>query len=269
MYLTLYTPSLKEIITDTNSNALTSGGFGPNQVSTMLGLCMFIFVSRLVLNSKTKWAFTINLIISLYATYRGLITFSRGGMITGFVMIAILLAVTFFFISQANKIRMLVMIGFVTVVFSAAWSFSSEQTNGLIEKRYSNKDAAGRKKDDQLSGRGELAEEEYETFKDHPIIGVGVGRSMEQRYARTGEIIASHSEITRMISEHGSLGILGLMILILTPLILYIDNKYNVYLLSCLFFWLLTINHAAMRLAAPAFLYSLSLVKIIIKKDEA
>lgn len=269
MYLTLYTPSLKEIITDTNSNALTSGGFGPNQVSTMLGLCMFIFVSRLVLNSKTKWAFTINLIISLYTTYRGLITFSRGGMITGFVMIAVLLAVTFFFISQANKIRMLLMIGFVTIIFSAAWSFSSEQTNGLIEKRYSNKDAAGRKKDDRLSGRGELAEEEYETFKDHPIIGVGVGRSMEQRYARTGEIIASHSEITRMISEHGSLGILGLMILLLTPLILYIDNKYNVYLLSCLFFWLLTINHAAMRLAAPAFLYSLSLVKIIIKKDEA
>jgi O-antigen ligase len=113
-----------------------------------------------------------------------------------------------------------------------------------------------------------LAEDEYETFKEHPIIGVGVGRSMEKRYAQTGEIIASHSEITRMISEHGSLGILGLMILFFTPLILYLDNKYNVYLLSCLIFWLLTINHAAMRLAAPAFMYSLSLVKIIIKKDE-
>ena len=209
-----------------------------------------------------------NLIISLYVTYRGLITFSRGGMITGFVMIATLIGVTFFFISQANRIRMLIMIGFVALIFSVAWSFSSEQTNGLIEKRYSNKDAAGREKEDKLSGRGELAEDEFETFKRHPIIGVGVGRSMEQRFERTGEIIASHSEITRMISEHGSLGILGLMILFLTPLVLYLDNKYNVYLLSCLIFWLLTINHAAMRLAAPAFMYSLSLIKVIIK-DEA
>lgn len=267
-YLTLYTPSLKEIITDTNSNTLTSGGFGPNQVSTMLGLGMFVFVSRLILNSKTKWAFAINLFISLYATYRGLITFSRGGMITGFVMIAVLVVIAFFYISQANRVRMLVMIGFVAIVFSVAWVYSSDQTNGLIEKRYTNRDAAGRQKDDQLSGRGELAEDEYETFKEHPIIGIGVGRSMEKRYAQTGEIIASHSEITRMISEHGSLGILGLMILFFTPLILYLDNKYNVYLLSCLIFWLLTINHAAMRLAAPAFMYSLSLVKIIINKDE-
>lgn len=268
-YLTLYTPSLKEVITDTNSNAMTSGGFGPNQVSTMLGLGMFVFVSRLMLNSKNKWTFIMNLIISLYVTYRGLITFSRGGMITGFVMIATLIGVTFFFISQANRIRMLIMIGFVALIFSVAWSFSSEQTNGLIEKRYSNKDAAGREKEDELSGRGELAEDEYQTFKEHPIIGIGVGRSMEQRYAKTGEIIASHSEITRMISEHGSFGILALIILFVTPLILYLDNKYNVYLLSCLLFWMLTINHAAMRLAAPAFMYSLALVKVIIKRDEA
>lgn len=268
MYLTLYAPSIKELVLDTNSNSATSGGFGPNQVSTMLGLGMFVFVSRLMFNSKTKYVFIANLLISIWMTYRGLITFSRGGMITGFVMIAVLIIVSFFFISSANKIRMLVMIGFVSLIFVIAWNYSSDQTNGMIDKRYANKDAAGREKEDKLSGRGELAEDEFETFKRHPIIGVGVGRSMEQRFERTGEIIASHSEITRMISEHGSLGILGLMILFLTPLVLYLDNKYNVYLLSCLIFWLLTINHAAMRLAAPAFMYSLSLIKVIIK-DEA
>jgi hypothetical protein len=107
-----------------------------------------------------------------------------------------------------------------------------------------------------------LAADEVETFLKNPILGVGVGRNMELRYARTGEIIVSHNEITRMIAEHGSLGILGLIILFLTPLILYIDNKYNIYLLCFLAFWLLTINHAAMRLAAPAFMYSLSLLKV-------
>ena len=86
---------------------------------------------------------------------------------------------------------------------------------------------------------------------------------MEKRYERTGEIVVSHNEITRMIAEHGSFGILGLVILFITPLILYIDNKYNIYLLCCLVFWLLTINHAAMRLAAPAFMYSLALLKVV------
>jgi hypothetical protein len=71
-----------------------------------------------------------------------------------------------------------------------------------------------------------------------------------------------------MIAEHGSLGILGLMILFATPLVLYIDNKYNIYLLCFLIFWLLTINHAAMRLAAPAFLYSLALLKVVKNKVE-
>lgn len=46
-YLTIVTPNIKDIIVGTESNSLTSGGFlGPDQVSTMLGLGMFIFASR-------------------------------------------------------------------------------------------------------------------------------------------------------------------------------------------------------------------------------
>ena len=157
---------------------------------------------------------------------------------------------------------MLGMIAFVFIAFVGAWTYSSLQTNGLIQKRYANKDAKGRVKEDRLTGRAELANEEIATFFEYPILGIGVGRNMEKRYERTGEIIVSHNEITRMIAEHGSLGVLGLLILFLTPLILYLDNKYNIYLLCFLTFWLLTINHAAMRLAAPAFIYSLSLLKV-------
>jgi hypothetical protein len=184
-------------------------------------------------------------------------------MVTGFMMIVTLITVSYFFINKKKKLRMIGMVVFVFIAFFLSWSYSSQQTNGLINKRYSNMDASGKVKEDQLSGRAELAEDEYETFLKHPVIGIGVGRNMEQRYQRTGEIIVSHNEITRMIAEHGSLGILGLLILFLTPLILYIDNKYNIYLLCFLTFWLLTINHAAMRLAAPAFMYSLSLLKVV------
>jgi len=266
-YLTIVTPNIKDIIVGTESNSLTSGGFGPNQVSTMLGLGMFIFASRLILLSNTFVQFSINLILTMCIAYRGFITFSRGGMITGFVMIFVLLVVSFIFIDKKRKLRMLGMIVFIFIAFLGAWSYSTEQTNGLIQKRYSNQDASGRLKEDQLTGRGELASEEIETFFENPIFGIGVGRNMEKRFERTGEIVVSHNEITRMIAEHGSLGILGLLIIFITPLILYVDNKYNIYLLCSLLFWLLTINHAAMRLAAPAFLYSLALLKVV-KKEE-
>jgi hypothetical protein len=268
IYLTIFTPNIKDIITGTESNALASGGFGPNQVSTMLGFGMFVFASRLMLLSESIFQFSLNLILTMFITYRGFITFSRGGMITGFAMIIILLLVSFLFISKKKKLRMIGMIVFIALAFGAAWAYSTEQTNGLIIKRYSNQDAAGRVKEDQLTGRGELASEEIETFLEYPILGIGVGRNMEKRYEKKGEIVVSHNEITRMIAEHGSLGILCLMILFLTPLVLYIDNKYNIYLLCFLTFWLLTINHAAMRLAAPAFLYSLALLKVVNHKEE-
>ena len=92
IYLILYTPSdIKTVLTGTGSNAETSGGFGPNQVSTALGLGMFIFFARVMLISRTKLLFVTNLIIAVLMTYRGLITFSRGGVITGFLMLIILL----------------------------------------------------------------------------------------------------------------------------------------------------------------------------------
>ena len=261
-YLTLVTPNIKDLIISTQSNFLTSGGFGPNQVSTMLGFGMFVFTSRLLLLSNTLLQFIVNLFLTICFAYRGLITFSRGGMITGFIMIFILLLVSYLLIDKKRRFRMLGMIAFVFIAFVGAWTYSSLQTNGLIQKRYANKDAKGRVKEDRLTGRAELANEEIATFFEYPILGIGVGRNMEKRYERTGEIIVSHNEITRMIAEHGSLGVLSLLILFLTPLILYLDNRYNIYILCFLTFWLLTINHAAMRLAAPAFIYSLSLLKV-------
>jgi hypothetical protein len=268
IYLTLYTPSIKEIVTGTGSNAALSGGFGPNQVSTILGLGMFIFVSRLIYDSKTRLIFIINLIVAANIGFRGLVTFSRGGMLTGLVMIGVLTAVTYFQVNKSGKYKMNFLIAFVFVAMLATWTYSSTQTSGLINKRYANQDATGRVKEDQLTGRGELAEDEIATFLDHPYMGIGVARNQEQRLQRTGEIIVSHNEITRMLAEHGSLGILGLLILFITPLVLYLDNKYNIYILCFVAFWLLTINHAAMRIAAPAFIYSLSLLKIDLNEEK-
>ena len=66
-----------------------------------------------------------------------------------------------------------------------------------------------------------------------------------------------------MIAEHGFLGIVGLFILFVTPFMLYFNNKQHIFMLSFFMFWLLTINHAAMRIAAPAYVYGLCLLQVV------
>lgn len=261
-YMYFYTPSIKEVITDTNSNFETSGGFGPNQVSTILGLGVFILFTRLIFYSKEKWVLITNLSLLVIVAFRGIVTFSRGGMICSVVMIGVLMLILFMVTKRSAKVKLIWTILFSLVAFLVIWSYSSIQTSGLIDKRYANQDAAGRIKESRLSGREAIIESEINMFLENPIIGIGVGKGKENRYDMSKDVIASHNEITRMLAEHGILGVLGLLILFITPLALYINNKQNIYVLPLFLFWLLTINHAAMRLAAPAYVYALSLLHV-------
>ena len=261
-YLYFYAPNIQDVVTGTQSNFETSGGFGPNQVSTILGLGIFIFFVQLMLNSSNGILQIINGGLVLFFAYRGLITFSRGGIYTGVAMILLLLAILYF---QANfqtkpKIAGIIVLSFLATL--AVWSYSSIKTNGLLDKRYANQDAAGREKKSQLSGREILIESELKMFYENPILGVGVGKNKELRKSQTGIDLATHNEITRMLAEHGTLGIVGLLILVITPLYLFLVDRQNILALSFFVFWLLTINHAAMRLSAPAFIYALSLLKV-------
>lgn len=261
-YLFLHTPSVKDVVTSTQSNFETSGGFGPNQVSTIIGLGAFLAFTRLLFYSKSKGIIVLNFILLFVLTFRGIVTFSRGGMICAAVMCVVFLIVLFFVIKRSSKIKLLWIVISSLITFFTVWGYSSSQTGGLIDKRYANQDAAGRVKSSLLTGREEIMEGEIKMFYDNVFFGAGVGKAKENRLDFTGETVASHNEITRMLAEHGTLGILALLILIITPLAFYINNKQHIYLLSFLIFWLLTINHAAIRLAAPAFVYALSLLHI-------
>jgi hypothetical protein len=265
VYLILYTPDLKEaLVLGTGSNYFTSGGFGPNQVATVMGLGMFIFFSRLMLESKTKVLFIINILVTFFVVYRGLLTFSRGGMITGFIMIVILLYYLYRSTQHRGKAKLNYIFGIMVLLFIAIWSYTSTQTDGLIEKRYANQDASGRVKESQLTGREEIFTNEINSFINNPIFGIGVAKGVEDRLNLTQEVALSHSEISRMMAEHGMFGIVALLVLLFTPIVLFLDNRQHIFLWCFIVFWLLTINHAAMRISAAAFIYSLSLFKVYI-----
>ena len=262
VYMYLYTPDIKAVVTNTQSNFETSGGFGPNQVSTILGLGIFLFFIKVILNSKTIGIRNINIFFFLFITFRGIVTFSRGGVITGFVMIIIVVILLLVFTRSQGKSKVVSLVVFGLIALSGVWAYSSIQTSGLIDKRYANKDAKGRVKESKLTGREKLIESEFNMFLDNPIFGIGVGKNKEYREETTGIEAASHNEITRMLAEHGMFGLFGLIILLVTPMVLYLNNKQNIFVFSFVVFWILTINHAAMRLAAPAFIYALSLLKV-------
>lgn len=265
--LFLYTPSGITVFKGTGSNYLTSGGFGPNQVSTVLGLAMFVAFVRLFLASATRKLQLINAALVVIFAYRCIITFSRGGMYTGLAMIIIFLGMMYLLLDTKGKGKLVFLSGLSVLAGLMIFTYSSIQTGGLIEKRYANENARGVEKEDASSGRGELAATEWEMFIDNPYLGVGVGRNKEIRLEETGIAAATHSEISRMLAEHGSLGLLGLLILLVTPVVLYMSDRTQIFALLFMVFWALTINHAAMRIAAPAFVYALALLKVYFPKD--
>jgi len=268
VYLFLYTPNIRDVVTGTQSNFETSGGFGPNQVSTILGLGMFIFFTRLILFSKSKLESFINVVLFAFISFRGIVTFSRGGIITGVVMIVCLLFLFYFFSNTRGKIKLKLVFVLTGLLSVSIWTYSSFQTKGLIEKRYANKDARGREKTDRLGGREQIMDAEIKLFIDNAFLGVGAGLSKYKRAQELGGEVASHNEITRLLAEHGVFGILAFLILFATPIVGYINNIQHLYFFSFFLFWLLTINHAAMRIAAPAFVYALCLLSVQLKSPE-
>ncbi|WP_299367860.1 O-antigen ligase [Winogradskyella sp.] len=265
-YLFLYTPSIKDIITDTESNFAASGGFGPNQVSTVLGLGMFVFCVNYFLNSRTKLLKIINIILFALVSFRGIITFSRGGVLTAILMIFAFLFIVY---SKSNwRQKNVIIMSFLSfmVMSTIIWAVSSNQTNGLIDKRYTNQDKIGREKKDVSAGRVDLFVGELEGFIEEPFLGVGASGMKERRLVSLGRVIATHNELSRLLSEHGILGIFMLLILIFKPLDMRGASRHNYFFYAFLIFWFATINHSAMRIAAPGFIYGLALLNIRYEK---
>lgn len=263
VYVILYNPNVAAVSTSTGSNFAASGGFGPNQMSTVLGLGFFIMTVRFFYFSTTKRMRYLDLLFILLFAFRAIVTFSRGGVLTGIIMIIAFVIILYTHTNKKQKRNLLFSLLGFTVIGIATWIISASQTNGLIEKRYANQNAMGVEKSDVTTGRSDLFLAEFEEFINNPFFGVGVGRVKDLRFQKTGIHAASHNEVSRIIAEHGLFGVVAFTILLLVPLFFRLGNRSNVLFFSFYLFWLLTINHSAMRIAAPAFIYALSLLHII------
>ncbi|WP_100615103.1 O-antigen ligase family protein [Confluentibacter citreus] len=261
-YLFLYTPNLQEVITGTGSNFAASGGFGPNQVATVLGIGIFVTASKFFMSKELIFHRLIDLFLLGLFGFRALVTFSRGGVITAMIMVLFFLGLYYVKVNFKTKFKIKFLVLVFLVMMGLVWIVSSIQTSGFLDMRYANQDAAGREKEDITTGRVDLLTYELGAFMDNPFLGIGVGNIKELRKDETGVEAASHNEMSRIIAEHGLLGVFAFLILLITPLVFRFNNRSNLFFYSFYLFWFLTINHSAMRIAAPAFIYGLCLLNV-------
>lgn len=265
IYLYFYTPSMEDVRISLTGNYAATGGFGPNQISSVFGLGVFLLCARLF-TIRDRLINLIDLVLVMLMGYRAIITFSRGGVLTAIICIICFL-IFFYYKQDARKMHGTnIRIFLIGGIFFLVWIFTSLQTSGLILNRYTNRNAAGQLKKDITTGRIELVETELTAFYHHPITGIGVGKGREYREEHLGFGINTHNEVSRLLSEHGILGIFALAILIFVPVIFWFKFKNNYYFLAFVVFWFVTINYTAMRIAQPAFVYGLALLYIVDEK---
>lgn len=268
-YLYFETPDLKDLVFNTAANFKTSGGFGPNQVATAIGLGVLIIGVFILAKVKFTGYPILDYFFLIYFIYRGLLTFSRGG------IFAAAISFTFFSILYLihKKVSTTALIKYlitITAIVSAVWLYTSEITGGMLDNRYYGKNAIGKKKKDITTGRLDILNAQFDVFQENPM-GIGVGNGKYRRLKSMEKITAaSHNEIGRLIEEHGIIGMFLLLILIFIPLFNFFGSDFfNASFTVCFFLmWFLTVNHSAMRVAMPGFIYALSLIKIIKQGEE-
>ena len=260
--------SLDELEYTTESNFDASGGFGPNQVSTVFGLGILIIALAYFLNIKLFKLKFINILLLIGFLIRGLATFSRGGMLAP--MVSIILCIIIMALTDSSfKVRIGKVVYAFLIIFVLAFlgfNYVNDVSGGLLEMRFKGESMYNADKSNLLSGRDEIFLADLEVFSDNALTGVGPGMSHQVRSQTLGIDAAAHIEYSRMLAEHGLFGVVAIMIMLIFPLQYFfglrsIDDK--ILMIMCLGFVFVTLGHAAMRTAASGFVYGLAFLSII------
>ena len=241
------------------SDPITSGGYGPNQVSTIFGFMIAGLSFGQIFKIKITESQIIDIACLFLFTGLGLITFSRGGLFASFI--SIIFCIISYHITSFNKVENVIKMILILVVSIGTWFYVVRVTEGAISQRYGlSKNSADEKFKLDLSGRAEIYSIDIKIFRDNFISGVGPGQANQLRYIYGyGKHVAAHTEFSRMLAEHGFFGFLSLISLIGIGFNKFfvnssINNKSIILLFGSLA--VLTMLHAAMRISMPCLAFA-------------
>lgn len=258
--LTIYsTLTASKIRFTDESNFITSGGFGPNQVSTILGLAALLIFMLYIFMGNIRRFFRIILIllIIIFAT-QSVMTFSRGGI----YLAAAGAAVSAFFLLKDSESRLKILGSIAAVALIANFvvlPYLETFTGGALSKRFMNIDPGM---------RGRIVQTDLELWKENPVLGVGPGLSKLNRLGLLYGVVP-HTEFTRLLAEHGLFGCLAIVML---AIMAFINLKRcsglrERTLAGALMTWtFLFMGVNAMRLVAPAFIFGISFAAVLFEE---
>ncbi len=230
----------------TSSNFVTSGGFGPNQVSAVLSLAFVCGVYLLaLLPKKEKILFWATLCVLPALLAQSVFTFSR----TGLVLALSTTLVSSLYLLRNPRLRILICVGSLAFFLLASYvifPILDEFTDGMLKERYSSFNP---------EDRSNLATDEINVWTENPLFGVGAGMV---RYHRAGKSVgtASHTEVTRLAAEHGLLGLVSLILLAANSLMIFTKKKGSIpqAMAAGMLVWVVGFQAVSgLRLALPGF----------------
>ncbi len=232
------------------SNFEASGGYGPNQVSSILGLGSLCFLLLFATTRAPAWFNGLVLALCLALLTQAALTYSRGGVYTT----AAAAVFGAFYLMRQGRMRKRLLIGgalAVALAFGAVVPWLVGLTEGTIASRFTDTDP---------TGRDLLVKADLLTWGENPLFGVGPGMA-EQNRALLWRATAAHTEWSRLLAEHGLLG-LGAILCLLEMARRALSAHRSILekaLSAALLVWgFLFMFHAGMRLAAPAFAIALA-----------
>jgi O-antigen ligase/polysaccharide polymerase Wzy-like membrane protein len=246
--VTAYNTIVAQSLTFTlNSNNVASGGFGPNQVSTALGLgAVLAFFAGIEAGRSIVFRWTMLGIGLVFATQSAM-TFSRGGLYSAGA--AVIAGAWYLLREPRARIALLSAAAALSVTTAFVILPPLERlTGGKVVSRFESVNT---------TGRAELVSEDLRAFLAHPVGGLGPGGGRLSGARRGG----AHTEFTRLLAEHGLLGVGSLLLLLVMALQeLKVDRTaQEKALVAALFAWsFITMSHMAMRIVAPSLVFGLA-----------
>ncbi|MGZ4683471.1 MAG: O-antigen ligase family protein [Acidimicrobiales bacterium] len=235
------------------SNFVTSGGYGPNQVSNILGggavCCLLVALSHAPLRVRI-----LSMLVGAWLVGQALLTLSRGG-VWGFVAAGVCIGLAGL-LTSGTRSRVLT-IGVVVVLAAVlVYSWVNLFTAGSLANRYA---------DQSSTNRSDIARGDLALFADNPLFGVGPGVS---KYVRTGVKEAdgsTHTEYSRLLAEHGVFGVVALVLLVtmLVQALRSTTTTWNRFVTTGAgVYALFTMSHSATRIAVIAVMFGLASLRI-------
>ena len=230
-----------------------SGGFGPNQVSAILGLGALCLVLMALSLRLGKWVRLAVVLVAVWFCAHAALSFSRTGI---YLFGASLLAATpFLSLRRLLHTFTLIAIGLAVFVATGAWIYLEHFTAGKLGARFA---------EVGMTGRDRLVREDLALWRQNILFGAGIGVSSVERELVTGQRVAAHTEYTRLLAEHGLLGIIALLLLLAAAALNVLRRRPSFakpVVIAGTTWAMLYLAVSAMRTAAPAFLIGLGLAR--------